>query len=767
MLGQSSLRSQLDERRVRNSTTPPQEPEEHDHQRLCEFCTELNLNVHDFTGSRDTKVAEHRANFQKVVLPSLSFIRDQHCSFCLFLVSAVIDDIADRSKWTETSLGNLTFGLEWIKDGRQLHDLDSPSTSTRRLRIFTDDDTLADAHLVLVAPPDSHERFLGRRVDPHSIDLSRVLRWLKDCQSGHQSCHKGLNQSAVGKLHRNPSFRLIDVEQGCIVPGNDEPFLALSYVWGSSPFLRASKENIDLIARPGGLPLQDLPRAIRDAMDLTRLLGYRYIWIDSLCIIQDSPEDWKAMVTAMDTVYDLAALTICAAGGDAMFGLRGVANNSRSFRQKIVQYNKDVGLMVSHPAEHFIKRSQWDTRAWTFQERICSRRCLIFVDDRVFYQCRQSTMCEDIFMEVDPSLMEAQAWSLEMKDAVGRLFSENPLRQYTKCIQLYTQRKLTFPGDKLPAFSAVAALLSVNLSSDFQTGLPTSYFDFVLLWTPSEPMRRVHEFPSWSWSGWQYAVEYSYSTLEGVLINIHEWLTSRTWIVWYVVAPDQEEPTLVWNGEKTGAAGRWKGYASPNDFDPYGRVQVDDTGHTLRPTEPSSGEWKLTQSSTRYRRIQEPPTYLQFYTHSAFFTIDPVPPVRRSMSTLNPSLHWYSLFDMEGDWCGTVLLDQTWVANGEQVLTGEHENLWLHKMTPAKSVRITYEFIAISEARDFSTEEHDSWTYYVPSDRIDSQWDLYYVLLIVTDANGIAERRGLGKVFKDAFKRSVQPGYSWKEFMMR
>ena len=50
--------------------------------------------------------------------------------------------------------------------------------------------------------------------------------------------------------------------------------------------------------------------------------------------------------------------------------------------------------------------------------------------------------------------------------------------------------------------------------------------------------------------------------------------------------------------------------------------------------------------------------------------------------------------------------------------------------------------------------------------RVDSQWDLFYVLLVVTDEDGISDRRGIGKVFKDAFMKSHKPGYSWKEFMM-
>jgi len=318
-------------------------------------------------------------------------------------------------------------------------------------------------------------------------------------------------------------------------------------------------------------------------MGLTKSLGYKYLWVDSVCIIQDDKEDWDAIVDVMDAVYNLAALTICAAGGDSSFGTRGIVNNSRQFRQTLIRYNETVQLMVSHPAEHFIKHGVWDSRAWTFQEHLCSRRLLIFVHDRVFYNCRQSIMCEDIHMEKDSVAGGQQSWSLEMRDALGRLFSENPLRQYTKCVQLFTRRHMTKRSDKLPAFHAIATLLSTNLSSEFQVGLPTSYLNFALLWTPSASLRWIPDFPSWSWSGWDDAIQYSYPTLEGALVNIHDWLAARTWVEWYVVTP-HSEPALAWSGEKTGLTGRWEGYAQPSvglSFSTYGRTKQKVLG-TLR-----------------------------------------------------------------------------------------------------------------------------------------------------------------------------------------
>ncbi len=153
----------------------------------------------------------------------------------------------------------------------------------------------------------------------------------------------------------------------------------------------------------------------------------------------------------------------------------------------------------------------------------------------------------------------AQGWSLMLKELPGRIFADNPLRQYTKFVELYTKRDLTYTRDKLPAFSAIQKLLSESLQSDFRLGLPTAYFDFALLWTPIKPLERIPECPSWSWCGWQNALEYRYETLEGVLSNLSEWLESHTWITWnYETSAEKIE--AVWDGTKTGLKGRWRGY---------------------------------------------------------------------------------------------------------------------------------------------------------------------------------------------------------------
>ncbi|KAH7068888.1 hypothetical protein BKA63DRAFT_97450 [Paraphoma chrysanthemicola] len=451
------------------------------------------------------------------------------------------------------------------------------------------------------------------------------------------------------------------------------------------------------------------------------------------------------MIQLMDMIYTAASLTICAAEGAAAHsGISGILAANRNSPQITVQYEKDVRLMASESAESYIARSVWNSRAWTFQERLCSNRSLVFAAGRAFFQCRTSSMREDIHMESTTSTEYDSGGSLELKDVPGRLFSENPVRQYTKCTELFTERKMAYDKDKLKAFSAIQSILSTNMNSDFHFALPTAYFDFALLWIPLTPTRRLPDFPSWSWCGWGAKMEYKYQTLEGVFANLYEWCNTRTWITWYRKASQSDRFEYVWDGRRGGLPGRWSGYT------------VQQKGWSRKhPWDQRPRQGKMSYGP-RFKSLNVP-EFLFFRTHSGYFSIDPTPQSSPSsqldsMSHTSlrndqpkPGVNWHNLSDCNGDWCGTVLLAA--------------------ETTSAISLEAS-EFIAISEARDFSLEEHDSWTFYVAKDRVDSQWDLYYVLLITTNEKGVSRRIGIGKIFKDAFKRSLAPGSSWKEIVL-
>ena len=208
------------------------------------------------------------------------------------------------------------------------------------------------------------------------VDLGRVRDWIEICRSRHgDACEK---PGWLDNLGPASGLRVVDVVGKKIVPAIPGcRYLALSYVWGESTLLSrrgvALKSNIERLGEEGGLAVLDLPRTIRDAIALTKELGERYLWVDALCIVQDDLEDVQRQTAAMDSVFSGAALTIAAAAGDdADHGLPGLSAGFRRNPPRKIRLTEKLSLLRT--ADHELTESSWESRGWTFQERVLSRR---------------------------------------------------------------------------------------------------------------------------------------------------------------------------------------------------------------------------------------------------------------------------------------------------------------------------------------------------------------------------------------------------------
>ncbi|KAF1987512.1 HET-domain-containing protein, partial [Aulographum hederae CBS 113979] len=206
--------------------------------------------------------------------------------------------------------------------------------------------------------------------------------WLSSCDESH-GFHCSMGPGKATRLN----FRVIDVNRQCIVQASSPcRYTALSYVWGrvQQPLLRVNQ--IDAWEEPGSLLGVDLPTTVRDAIRVCKMLGLEYLWVDSLCIVQDSPDDVEHQIVHMDSIYRKAYLTIIAAAGeDCKSGLPSIRPRDP------VQYTADVqGLKlgtVFRSVKDELLNSKWNTRAWTLQEFALSYRCLIFTPRQIFYSC--------------------------------------------------------------------------------------------------------------------------------------------------------------------------------------------------------------------------------------------------------------------------------------------------------------------------------------------------------------------------------------------
>jgi hypothetical protein len=678
---------------------------------------------------------------------------------------------------------------------------------TRRIRLSWSDQRLPTSYIVLVAPesgagyhPDQHHSwesitsFLARNIGVASKNDARIKQWVNLCHTHHgELC----NSEPGGNFHKMISkafFGVVDVgamKLTALPPG--ERYVALSYAWGHPNQYTTNLKNIRLHQEPGGLDqvFQRLPKVIQDAIHLVRSIGEKYLWVDSLCIVQKNTVSWDLNSSVMDLVYGNAYLTICAAEGEgAQAGLIALDPN-RKVSQYIEECADGLRLTVSHLAETYIGQSRWNTRGWTFQERLLSRRCIVFAGSRVFFQCRATTFSEDVNSE-----HESVGWSIELVRVPLQLIVNirtTAFAVYMECIRLYTKRRLGESKDILAAFQGMLNLFRQEMGAPLQLGLPTSHFDIALLWEPTSAcVRRVPKtkegedfgglvFPSWSWAGWAGSpIDYHKETIAGCLPNVNQWLAEHTWIHWYI-RDGHGDLRPIWNSSQTSQQqdltptdSRWLGYGCSQD-DKYGRMvkkeylfdgekplQKDVFTRTL-PEYPFGIGQASADSETRVTFPAQP--VLQFWSWVANFRVvsrigsHPASPEALAVSgSVNTGdnvppedgLVRCDIEDYCGDWCGTIVLNAEWF----KAYSRYHPDQYA-----------VHEFIAISEAQTFSKEESDTWTYYVPHEKENADWDLFYVLLVTQEA-GICYRQGLGKVFKEAFAKSYLPGKEWKEIIM-
>ncbi|KAJ0110016.1 hypothetical protein J7T55_014819 [Diaporthe amygdali] len=353
-----------------------------------------------------------------------------------------------------------------------------------------------------------------------------LSEWLQKCNQLHgNKCHVSTPIAERSPQHI-PDW-VIDTEQSCIVPGKAvNKYAALSYVWSSpvdSSNLTAThrlllrRETLKDLKKPGFLSSysvsKQLPMVVRDSMTLVLQSGTRYLWVDCLCVIQHD-ESTTDKMAFLPEIYSGAFFTIIAAS--EANGLRGSIVDVQSPAQRISLNTLHDELLASH----------WASRGWTFQEHILSKRSIIFLDEKLFWDCSVAWDSRQMSLEVraprkgqapTPILNKIHKYR-ELSRQLASLSSPD-LNLYIEMVCRYNHRDLTYEQDALPAFSGVLDALTRGFHDGFISGLPSLFLDSALLWQPlSRAKRRVatpfvqnlappSPLPSWSWVGWQCVLD--------------------------------------------------------------------------------------------------------------------------------------------------------------------------------------------------------------------------------------------------------------------
>ena len=597
----------------------------------------------------------------------------------------------------------------------------------------------------------------GNLLNENWIDPEMGRLWLGACEIGHgPEC----GQHGWDLAMQKPKFlRVIDVNELCVkVAPNPAQcrFVALSYVWGGAGMMRFQLSNMDELMKPGSLLvyLKDLPKTIVDAIEMVRGMGEKFLWVDALCILQGDAVETTEAFGSMDTVYGNAIATIVAAQGDsANAGLAGVKSkylpeipespaHQRHLHQRSAVVKDSMSLVAPLTTQdHDLENSAWNTRAWTFQERLLSRRLIVFTHGQMIWHCRKTICREDMSVEDSGIPYKPLSWLSLRPRYLGvdtgttwidgstettrhgstRLVRSATFGEYAKMIEQYTHRHMSYQSDVLNAAAGLLHIFSLCFKCGNLYGLPETHLDIALLWRPTQPLQRRQGFPSWSWAGWKGRVAYDEPfkidrTNDGRFVAFTRDSSGeeglRPILRWHIARAGKPVPL---NGNGLGIP--FDGAVLPREWE-NGPYCMDSSGH--------GGIVQQPPDVRLLPRGIDPSQCLIFWTGAAASAKIRLGQaiVQESDRRWNPnrSPKRFRLVDEDRYVIGNVLLD-----------TGDEK--WMDAGR--------YEFIQLAEAVYAGADDEE---------RDVEDCPYYVVMLVEWDARGqVAERRGLGRVHKAAW----------------
>lgn len=379
--------------------------------------------------------------------------------------------------------------------------------------------------------------YKGQLVSP-VVDTARIKTWIQTCAAGHSRCRAETDHVEIPKHN----IRLIDVRNFRIVESSlAERYAALSYVWGSNTNFALNSGNLRQLSTSRGLQDALIPQTITDAIYLVKQLDINYLWVDSLCIIQDDDGDKYRQLPIMDQIYQQAYLVVIAAtGNDAHAGLPGTTKP----RTRINQQSETIGGIDFNTSflslRHALGTSSWATRGWTFQEGLLSRRALVVTESTTYWDCWESNGREDLASDESKALFEwneadvESTWRMDFvwrtnapiqRRTEGSIVSPCRTMLYCEHVTAFQRRNLSNQSDALWAFLGILKLQKIRFPEGFIWALPYERLDAALLWSENSgyscmhtreveqqiPVGRlVHQlsYPSWSWLSCDTAIRF-------------------------------------------------------------------------------------------------------------------------------------------------------------------------------------------------------------------------------------------------------------------
>jgi len=378
----------------------------------------------------------------------------------------------------------------------QLHDCNQ-SLTIQKLILVIDDLAAQWVHTRPINPsPDTEETY------------TLIQSWISNCIRSH--CHKNIADSSF-----TPSRLLKIVEMDgkfdltVVQAGTHAPYVALSYCWGGNQEHKTTTKSLK--ENRGVIDYNNLPKSIRDAINITAKLRYNYLWVDSMCIIQDDDVDKSREIAQMPFIYSNALFTIAAssaaAARDGFLRKRRETACGEMFEFLFLGAGNQIGrLRGVHVPEDEYGKAPLNARGWCLQERLLSTRILE-------YDCRQLRwICPDSGGQnryTDGWSKSAEAIFPHINYIPSTLPEADFRETWRDIVIQYSRRNLTMASDRILAISGIANRFG-NLTDDtYIAGHWLSMLPGNLLWyadyygyTETKtfgPRTGVYQGPTWSW----------------------------------------------------------------------------------------------------------------------------------------------------------------------------------------------------------------------------------------------------------------------------
>ncbi|KAF4996555.1 hypothetical protein FGRMN_4439 [Fusarium graminum] len=361
-----------------------------------------------------------------------------------------------------------------------------------------------------------------------SMELNTSVNFIQehvfDCVRHHEACEKPSESRLPTRIisigSADSDMKLVELKDV------SAPYITLSHCWGGKQPIRTTLSN--LADMKGRIISSSLPIVFKQAISVARTLQVNYIWIDSLCIIQDSLSDWELESARMCGYYQNALLTIStASSSDSSVPFLGPRDSKwKPVELELVTDQSKESLRAQRIPNTPDEEGKLFTRGWAWQESAMSSRIAYFTPSELIWECREHIVPQRYIpdlvtserlglpwkIERSPSEMSSSSWST----VSSQLDSATPhyiWDEWRDLVRQYSLRELTFFLDRLPALSGVASYVYRATQSRYLAGMWEDDLVASLCWIQADAdfgiMALPDDYvaPSWSWASVLKGVE--------------------------------------------------------------------------------------------------------------------------------------------------------------------------------------------------------------------------------------------------------------------